>query len=44
MVSPFSVEEKQKLIETIEVEDKFKTLDDIINFNLLETQNTKTIQ
>ena len=44
MVSPFSVEEKQKLIETIEVEDKFKTLDDIINFNLLDTQNIKTIQ
>ena len=44
MVSPFSIEEKQKLIETIEVEDKFKTLDDIINFNLLDTQNNKTIQ
>ena len=44
MVSPFSIEEKQKLIETIEVEDKFKTLDDIINFNLLDTQNNKTIE
>jgi len=44
MVSPFSIEEKQKLIETIESEDKFKTLDDIINFNLLDTQNNKTIQ
>ena len=44
MVSPFSIGEKQKLIETIEVEDKFKTLDDIINFNLLDTQNNKTIQ
>ena len=44
MVSPFSIEEKQKLIETIEIEDKFKALDDIINFNLLDTQNNKTIQ
>ena len=44
MVYPFSIEEKQKLIDTIEVEDKFKTLDDIINFNLLDTQNNKTIQ
>ena len=44
MVSPFSVEEKQKLIETVETKDKFKTLDDIINFNLLDTQNNKTIQ
>ena len=44
MVSPFSIEEKQKLIETIEIEDKFKTLNDIINFNLLDTQNNKTIQ
>ena len=44
MISPFSIEEKQKLIETIETEEKFKALDDIINFNLLNTQSNKTIQ
>ena len=44
MVSPFSVEEKQKLIETVGTNDKFKILEDIINFNLLNTQNNKTIQ
>ena len=44
MISPFSIEEKQKLIETIETEEKFKALDDIINFNLLDTQENKTIQ
>ncbi len=44
MVSPFSTEEKQKLVETIEVQDKFKTLDNIINFNLLDTYNNNTIQ
>ena len=44
MVSPFSVEEKQKLIEIVKPEDKFKTLDSIINFNLLNAQSNKTIQ
>ncbi len=44
MVSPFSVEEKQKLIETVGTNEKFKILEDIINFNLLNTQNNKTIQ
>ena len=44
MVSPFSTEEKQKLVETIEVQDKFKTLDNIINFNLLDTYNNNTVQ
>ena len=44
MISPFSVEEKQKLIETINIKDKIKTLDEIISFNLLDFQGNKTVQ
>ena len=44
MISPFSVEEKQKLIETVKIEEKIKTLNEIINFNLLDFQNNKTVQ
>ena len=44
MISPFSVNEKQKLIESIKIEDKIKILDEIINFNLLEFKENKTIQ
>jgi len=44
MISPFSAEEKQKLIETIKINDKIKTLDKIINFNLLDFQENKTLQ
>ena len=44
MISPFSIEEKQKLIETLKIEDKIKLLDEIINFNLFEYQEYKTIQ
>ena len=44
MISPFSVEEKQKLIETIKIEDKLKTLREIINFNLLDFEENKTVQ
>ena len=44
MISPFSVEEKQKLIETIKIKDKFKILDEIINFNLLDSRENKTFQ
>tara|TARA_B110000014_G_C20007574_1_gene522267 strand:- start:311 stop:949 length:639 start_codon:yes stop_codon:yes gene_type:complete len=44
MISPFSVQEKQKLIETIKIEDKIKILDEIINFNLFKYQENKTIQ
>jgi len=44
MISPFSVEEKQKLIETIKIDDKIKTLDKIISFNLLDFQENKTVQ
>ena len=41
MISPFSIEEKQKLIETIKLEDKIKILEEIINFNLLDNINNE---
>ena len=44
MISPFSVEEKQKLIETIKIEDKSKILSEIISFNLLDVEENKTVQ
>jgi len=44
MISPFAKEEKQKLIETIKIEDKFKTLDEIISFYIFDLQESKTLQ
>ena len=44
MISPFSVDEKQKLIETIKIEDKIKILIEVINFNLLDFEENKTVQ
>ena len=44
MISPFSVEEKQKLLETIEMKKKIKMLEEIINFNLHDDLKNKTIQ
>ena len=44
MISPFSIEEKQKLIETRKIDNKIKILNEIINFNLLDYQENKTIQ
>ena len=44
MISPFSVEEKQKLIEAVNIENKIKILDDIIKFNLVDFQENKTVQ
>ena len=44
MITPFSVQEKQKLIETVKIEDKVKILDEIISFNLFELQENKTVQ
>jgi len=44
MISPFSIEEKQKLIETRKIEDKYKVLNEIISFNILDFQENKTIQ
>ena len=36
MISHFSIEEKQKLIETIKIEDKVILLEEILNFNFIE--------
>ena len=44
MVSPFSIEEKQKLIETKKMDNKIKIFNEIINFNLLDYEESKTIQ
>jgi uncharacterized protein len=44
MISPFSVLEKQKIIETIKIEDRIQILDEIISFNLFELQENKTVQ
>ena len=44
MISPFSVEEKQKLIETVKIEDKLKILSEVISFNLLDFEENKTVQ
>ena len=44
MISPFSIEEKQKLVETIKTKDKINILDEIINFHLVDSVDTKTIQ
>ena len=44
MVAPFSAEEKQKLIETVEIEDKVKILEEILNFCLLDIEENRTIQ
>ena len=44
MISPFTSEEKQKLIETIKAEDKYKVLEEIIDFSLVSHLENKTIQ
>jgi hypothetical protein len=44
MISPFSIEEKQKLIEANQTEEKFKVLNKIIEFNLFDFFQNKTIQ
>jgi len=44
MIAPLSVEEKQKLIETAEIEKKFKVLENIIDFNLVDNLQNSTIQ
>ena len=44
MISPFSIEEKQKLIETKKIDNKIKVLSEIINSNLLDYEESKTIQ
>ena len=45
MIAPITNEEKQKLLETISLENKIKTLDSIISFYLYETsESNQTIQ
>ena len=44
MISPFSLEEKQKLVETTNLEEKMVTLEEIINFNLFDDLENKTLQ
>ena len=45
MISPITNEEKQKLLETITMEDKIKTLENIISFYLHGTDfDSRTIQ
>jgi len=44
MISPFSIEEKQKLIEANQTEEKFKILNKIIEFNIFDFFQNKTIQ
>ncbi len=45
MIAPITNEEKQKLLETVSLENKIKTLESIISFYLYETsENYQTIQ
>ena len=45
MIAPITNEEKQKLLETVSLENKIKTLESIISFYLYETsENNQTIQ
>ena len=43
MISPISVVEKQKLIETTTSEEKIQLFENIINFNLADRFKNKTI-
>ena len=44
MMLPFSSEEKQKLIEIIDRKEKINTLEEIININLVDDFENKTVQ
>ena len=45
MIAPVTNEEKQKLLETVTLEEKIKTLENIISFYLHEVNfNNQTIQ
>ena len=44
MISPFSSGEKQKIIETVNIEEKIRVFEEVINFNLIERSFNKTIQ
>ena len=45
MISPITNEEKQKLLESVSIDDKIKTLDSIISFYLHEVSlSNQTLQ
>ena len=44
MISPLTVEEKQKLIETNSINEKIKIFENIINFSLVDNFENTTIQ
>ena len=44
MISPFTIEEKQKLVEAIKIEKKIKILEKLINFELADNFKSRTIQ
>ena len=45
MIAPITNEEKQKLLESISLENKVKTLDSIISFYMFDTySNSNTVQ
>ena len=45
MIAPITNEEKQKILESISFENKVKSLENIIDFYLFETNfNSNTIQ
>ena len=44
MASPFNVQEKQILLETLSLDDRKKKLEDIINTYLVDSFNNKTLQ
>ena len=43
MIAPVSDEEKQKLLETVTIEEKTKTILDIIEFYLYSNSNSQQI-
>jgi len=44
MIAPFSIEEKQMLLETIQIKDKMEILKKIFQFYLLESTESKSLQ
>ena len=44
MISPFTVEEKQKLVEAIEISKKIIILEKLVNFELANNFENRTIQ
>ena len=44
MASPFTMEEKQILLETIDIQSRKKKLEEISNTYLMDNFNNKTLQ